>query len=157
MSVKMSSVACDAQASTQQSNAPNQMKKPSVLIVVDRTHLCTKDVLPIKTQLLKQKSENKISSTQQSQQPEMLNPNSFITAINIIVLIAEVLSQIRSTFNTISYSDIINVVSINSRRNFGKNIAGQKVHGSYNNANNNSAIVPTQKVLTNSHQFSRHG
>ena len=41
-------------------------------------------------------------------QTEMLQPNSTVSAINIRVLVAEVLSRIRSTFNTMSYSDIIN-------------------------------------------------
>ena len=67
LSVKTSSVARDAQASTQYNNPPKQKKIPSVQIVVDRTHLCTKDVSPIKTQLLKQQRENKTSSTQQLQ------------------------------------------------------------------------------------------
>ena len=60
LSVKTSSVACEAQASTQYSNAPNQKKMLNVQVVVDRTHLCTKEAPPIKTQLLKRQRENKI-------------------------------------------------------------------------------------------------
>ena len=66
MSAKASNADCDALAGQHKvNNAPKQKRKPSVLIVVDRTHLCTKDVSLIKMQLLKQQRENKISSTQQ--------------------------------------------------------------------------------------------
>ena len=111
-------------------------KMPNVQIVVDRTHLCTKDAHPIKTQLLKRQRENKISSTQQWQKnkPNCYKTNSTVSAINISVLVAEVLSKIRSTFNTMSYSDIINVVSISASRIFGDKIEGQKVHDSIKNA-----------------------
>ena len=87
----------------------------------------------------------------------MLQTNSPVSAINISVLDAEVLSEIRSTFNTMSYSDIINVVSISASRIFGDKIEGQKDHESSKNANNNFTNVPTQQISTNSHQFSQHG
>ena len=76
-------------------------------------------------------------------QTEMLLTISTVSAINISVLVAEVVSKIRSTFNTVSYSDIINVVSFSASRLFGDKIEGQKVHGSIKNANNNFTNVPT--------------
>ena len=88
---------------------------------------------------------------------EMLHPNSTVTAINISVLVAEVLSKILSTLKTMSYSDIINVVSISASRIFDHTIEGQKVYDSIKNANNNFMNVPTQQLSTNSHQFSQHG
>ena len=87
----------------------------------------------------------------------MLQPNPTVSAKNISVLVAEVLSKIRSTFNTMSYSDIINVVNISTSRIFGDKIEGQKVHDSVKNANNNFTNVPTQRISTNSHQISQHG
>ena len=61
------------------------------------------------------------------------------------VLVAEVLSKIRSTFNTMSYSDIINVVSITSSRIFGDKIEGQKVYDSIKNASNNFTMFQRNK------------
>ena len=90
-------------------------------------------------------------------QTEMLQTNSTVSAINISVLVAEVLSKIRSAFNTMSYSDIINVVSISASRILGDKIEGQKVHDSIKNANNNFTNVPTQQISTNRHQLSQHG
>ena len=87
----------------------------------------------------------------------MLQTNSTVSAINISVLVAEVLSKIRSIFKTMSYSDIINVVSISASRIFGDKIGGQKVHDSIKNASNNLTNVPTQQISTNSHQFRQHG
>ena len=103
----------------------------------------------------KRKQDIKYSAVAK-RQTEMLHTNSFVSAINISVLVAEVLSKIRSTFNTMSYSDIINVVSISASRIFGDKIEGQKVHDSIKNANNNFKNVPTQQISTNSHQFSQH-
>ena len=60
----------------------------------------------------------------------MLQTNSIVSAKNRSVLVAEVLSKIRSTFKTMSYSDIINVVSICASRLFGDKIEGQKFHDS---------------------------
>ena len=90
-------------------------------------------------------------------QTEMLQTNSTVSAIKISVLVAEVLSKIRSTFNTMSYSDIIIVVSISASRIFGDKKEGQKVHGSIKNASNKLTNVQTQQISTNSHQFSQHG
>ena len=66
-------------------------------------------------------------------------------------------AKIGSTFNTMSYSDIINVVSISASRNFVDKIEGQKIHDSIKKANNNFTNVPTQQISTNSHQFSQYG
>ena len=76
-------------------------------------------------------------------QTKMLQVNSTVSALNISVLVAEVLSKIRSTFNTMTYSNIINVVSISASRIFGDKIEGQKVHDSIKNASNNLTNVPT--------------
>ena len=88
-------------------------------------------------------------------QTEMVQPNSTISAINISVL-AKVLSKTRPTFNTMFYSDIINVISISPSRIFGDKKEGQKIHDSIKNANNIFTNVPTQQVSTNIHQFSQH-
>ena len=104
----------------------------------------------------KRKQDIKYSAVAK-RQTEMLQTNSTVSAINISVLVAEVLNKIRSTSNTMSYSDIINVVSISASRIFGDKIEGQKVHNSIKNANNHFTNVPTQQISLNSHQFSRHG
>ena len=104
----------------------------------------------------KRKQDIKYSAVA-NRQTEMLQTNSTVSAVNISVLVAEVLSKMRSTFNTMSYSDIINVVSISASRTFGDKIEGQKIHDSIKNANNNFTNVPTQQISTNIHQFSQHG
>ena len=104
----------------------------------------------------KRKQDIKYSAVAK-RQAEMLQTNSTVSAINIIVLVADALSKIRSTFNTMSYSDISNVVSISASRIFGDKIEGQKVHDSIKNANNNFTNVPAQQISTNSHQFTQHG
>ena len=88
-------------------------------------------------------------------QTEMLQPNSTVSAINISFLVAKVLTKIRSTFNTIFYSDIINV-STSASRLFCDKIEGQKVHDSIKNANNNFTNVPTHQISTKSHQFCQY-
>ena len=42
----------------------------------------------------------------------MLHSNSIVSATDIIVLVAEILSKDQSTFNKISYRDVINFVRI---------------------------------------------
>ena len=119
--------------------------------MVDRTHLCTKDAPPIKNAVVeatKRKQDIKYSAVAK-RQTEMLPTNSTVSAINISVLVAEVLSKIRSTFKTMSYRDIINVVSISASRIFGGKI-GQKVHDGIKNANNNFTNVPTQQIAIDS-------
>ena len=104
----------------------------------------------------KRKQDTKYSAVAK-RQTEMLQPNSTVSAINISVLVAEILSKIRSTFNTLSYRYITNVISISASTIFADKIEGQKVHDNIKNANNNFTNVPTQQISTNSHQFSQHG
>ena len=68
-----------------------------------------------------------------NRQPKMLHPNPTFSAINISVLVVEVLSKFPSTFTTMSYSDIINVVSISASRVFSDKIEGQKIYDSIKN------------------------
>ena len=152
MSVKTSGIACDAQASTELNIVPNQKRKPSVLIVVDRTHLCTKGVPPIKTRLLVTKRKQDIKYSAVAKDNPNCSTQTTVSAINRFVLFAEVLSKIRSTFNTMSYSDKIIVVSISISRIFGDKIEGQKVHDRIKNANNIFTNVPMRQISTNSHQ-----
>ena len=104
----------------------------------------------------KRKQDIKYSAVAK-RQTEMLQANSTVSAKTISVLVAEVLSKIRSTFNTMSYSDIRYVVSISASRFFGNKIEGQKVLDSIKNANKNFTKVPTQQISTNNHQFGQHG
>ena len=104
----------------------------------------------------KRKQDIKYSAVAK-RQTEMLKTKSVVSAINVSFLVAEVLCKIRSTFNTMSYSDIINVVSISASRIFGDKLEVQKVHDSIKNASNNFTNVPTQQISTKSHQFSQHG
>ena len=84
----------------------------------------------------------------------LLHPNSTVSAMNISVLVAEVLSKMRSSFKKLSYNNIINVVSISASRIFAEKIHDQKIHDSIKNANNNNTNVLTQQVSSNSHLFS---
>ena len=77
----------------------------------------------------KRKQDIKYSAVAK-RQTKMLQPNASVSAINISVLVAEVLSKTRSTFNTMSYSDIIIVVSVSASRIFGDKIRRSKVHDS---------------------------
>ena len=104
----------------------------------------------------KRKQDIKYSAVAK-RQTEMLQTNSSVSAINISVLVAEVLRKVRSTFNTMSYSDIINVVSIIASRIFCDKLEGQKFRDNIKNANKNFTNVPTQQFSTNSHRFSQHG
>ena len=104
---------------------------------------------------LKEKTRYQVLSS--GKKTVILQTNSTVSAINIIVLVAEVLSKIRSTFNTMSYSDIINVVSVRASRVFGDKLEGQKLHDRIKNDNKNFTNVPRQQISTNSHQFSPHG
>ena len=67
-----------------------------------------------RTQLKKTTKDNP------KRQPEKDTSNSTVLATNISVEVAKVLSKIRLTFNTMSYSGIMNVVSNSSGRIFGE-------------------------------------
>ena len=101
----------------------------------------------------KRKQDIKYSAVAK-RQSELLHPNSTVSAINRFVLFAEVLSKIRSTFNTMCYSDKIIVVS--ASRIFGDKIEGQKVHDRIKNANNIFTNILMRQISTNSHQCSQH-
>ena len=64
----------------------------------------------------------------------------------IAVLVAEVLSKIRTILNTMSYSDIINIVSNSASRIFNEKIDGQKIHESIKSAN----VIPVNSMPPNS-------
>ena len=87
----------------------------------------------------------------------MLHPNSTVSAIYKSVLVAEVISKIRSTFNTMSYGDIINVVISTASRISDDKIEGQKEHDSIKNVSNNFKNNPKHQISTNSHQLSLYG
>ena len=126
--------------------------------MVDRTYLCTRcsSYQNAVVEATKRKPDIKHSAVAK-RQTEILKPNSAVSTININVLVAELLRKIRSIFNTMSNSDITNVVSFSASRIFGNKIEGQKVHDSIKNANNNFTDVPTQQIPTNSNQFSQLG
>ena len=88
---------------------------------------------------------------------QKLQPNSIVSAINKSVLVAEVLSKIRSAFKSMSYSDTINIISISASRIFDDKIEGRKVHNSIKNVNNNFTNVPTQQISAKSDQFRQNG
>ena len=60
---KQSCLRCSGKHTVDQCSEPNKM--PSALIVANRTHLCTKNVPFIRTQLLRQQRESKASSSQE--------------------------------------------------------------------------------------------
>ena len=59
----------------------------------------------------------------------------------IAVLVAEVLSNIRTVLNTMSYSDIMNIVSNSASRIFTEKIDGQRIHDSIKSANTAPVIA----------------
>ena len=75
----------------------------------------------------------------------------------IAVLVAEVLRKIRTVLNTMSYSDIINIVSSSASRIFNEKIDGQKIHESIKSAN----AIPVNSMppnnISNSQNFNQNG
>ena len=75
----------------------------------------------------------------------------------IAVLVAEVLSKIRTVLNTMSYSDIINIVSYSASRIFNKKIDGQRVHESIKSTNITSVNTMPPNNLANNQNFTQNG
>ena len=100
------------------------------------------------TEANKQKQKTKYSSA--ISRKDSQNTQSLITT-KITVLVAEVLSKIRNSFNTMFYSDIIGVVSNSASRVFNERIDGQEIHGNIRKTNlmqtvntNDSVKQPTK-------------
>ena len=75
------------------------------------------------TEANKQRQQTKYSLSRK----DIQNTQSLNTT-NITVLVAEVLSKIRKRFHTLSYSDIISVVSNSASRVFNERIDGQEIY-----------------------------
>ena len=75
----------------------------------------------------------------------------------IAVLVAEVLSKIRTVLNTISYGDIINIVSNSASRIFKEKIGGQKIHESLKSANVITVNSMPPNNIANSQNFNQNG
>ena len=73
------------------------------------------------TETNKQKQETNYSSAISWKDTQ--NTQSLTTA-KIILLVAEVLSKIRNSFNSMSYSDIISIISNSASRVFNERIDG---------------------------------
>ena len=84
------------------------------------------------TEANKQKQETKYSSA--ISWKDTRNTQS-LTTTKITVLVAEVLSKTRNSFNTMSYSDIISVVSNSASRVFNEKIDGQEFHDNIRKTN----------------------
>ena len=101
-------------------------------------------------------NENKFSAVtnkQSSQAKTDLTPSTE----KIAVLVAEVLSKIRTVLNTMSYSDIINIVSNSASRIFNEKIDGQRIHDSIKSANTTPVVSIQTNNLPNSENFSQNG
>ena len=135
-------------------NALNQKKKPSALIVVDRTHLCTEEISLSENALVEATRKQDIKhSAVVKRQLKILQPNSIVSPIKCSSF--EVLNTIQSIFNKMSYNEIINIVSTSANRIFGVK-KGQEVHESIKIASNMFTNVPMHQISTNSHQFNQH-
>ena len=75
----------------------------------------------------------------------------------IAVLVDEVLSKIRTVLNTMSYSDIINIVSDSASRIFNEKIDGQRTHDSIKSADTAPVISIQTNNLPNRQNFSQNG
>ena len=84
------------------------------------------------TEANKQKQETEYSSA--ISRKDTQNTRS-LTTTKITVLVAEVLSKIRNSFNTMSYSDIISVVSNSASRVFNEKIDGQEIYDNFRKTN----------------------
>ena len=101
-------------------------------------------------------NENKFSAVtnkQSSQAKTDLTPSTE----KIAVLVAKVLSKIRTVLNTMSYSDIINIVSNSASRIFNEKIDGQRIHDSIKSTNTTPVISIQTNNLPNSQNFSQNG
>ena len=75
----------------------------------------------------------------------------------IAVLVAEVLSKLRTVLNTMSYSDIINIVSNSASRIFNEKIDSQRIHEIIKSANITSVNTIPPNNLANSQNFTQNG
>ena len=75
----------------------------------------------------------------------------------IAVLVTEVLSKIRTVLNTMSYSDIIIIVSNSVSRILNEKIDGQRIQDSIQSANTAPVISIQTNNLPNSQNFSQNG
>ena len=105
------------------------------------------------TEANKQKQETKYSSAVTWKDTQ--NTQS-LTTTKITVLVAEVLSKIRNNLNTMSYSDIISVVSNSASRVFNERIDGQEIHDNIKKANQ-MQTVNTNMIQSNSQQILQNG
>ena len=72
----------------------------------------------------------------------------------IAVLVAEVLSKIRTVLSTMSYSDMKNVVSNSSSRIFNEKIDSQRIHDSKKSANTAPMVsIQTNKLPNSANAF----
>ena len=70
----------------------------------------------------------------------------------IAVLVAEVLSKIRTVLNTMSYSDMTNIVSNSASRIFNEKIDGQRIYDSIKNANT-TPVISIQTIYETAKTF----
>ena len=108
------------------------------------------------TEASKKMNEHKLSAVANklnSQAKTDLTPSTE----KIAVLVAEVLSKIRTVLNTRSYSDIINIVSNSASRIFNEKINGQRIQDSIQSANTAPVISIQTNNLPNSQNFSQNG
>ena len=101
-------------------------------------------------------NENKYSTAAKNLKPQT-NVEMPPQTEKIAVLVAEVLSKIRTVLNTMSYSDIINIVSNSASRIFNEKFDGQKIHESIKSAN----AIPVNSMppndISNSQNFNQNG
>ena len=101
-------------------------------------------------------NENKISAVAiklNSQAKTDLTPSTE----KIAVLFAEVLGKIRTVLNTMSYSDIINIISNSASRILNEKIDGQRIQDSIKSANTAPVISIQTNNLPNSQNFLQNG
>ena len=101
-------------------------------------------------------NENKYSTAANNLKPQT-NVELPPQTEKIAVLVAEVLSKIRTVLKTMSYSDIKNIVSNSASRIFNEKIDGQKLYESIKSAN----VIPVNSMppnnIANSRNFNQNG
>ena len=108
------------------------------------------------TEVSRKINENKYSDVAKSFKPQN-NTELPPQTEKIAVLLAEVLCKIRTVLNTMSYSDIKNIVSNSASRIFNEKIDGQRIHESIKSANITSVNTMPPKNLANSQNFTQNG
>ena len=101
-------------------------------------------------------NENKFSAVANKLKPQA-NTELTPSTEKVAVLVAEVLSEIRTVHNTMSYSDIINFVSNRASSSFNEKIDVQRIHDSIKSANTAPAISIQSNNLSDSQNFSQNG